>query len=465
MTGIGYRRLNSEPALPGYMRILIIDDEESIRTTLGVMLQDLGHEVMSAADAQSALREVEKSQFDIAFLDLKLDGTNGLDLLPELIRNNPHLDVVVFTAFASIESAVEAMQSGAADYLPKPFTPEQVRQTLRKISKTRQLEGRVANLESRLSADSPPASVDTLEPSVEKAFSIAFKAAASPATVLLLGESGTGKSVLARAIHDRSPQRDKAFVTISCPSLSAELLQSELFGRVKGAYTGALTDTWGKVAAADGGTLFLDEIGELPLDIQPKLLRLLQEKEYERVGEAKTRRANVRVIAATNRNLETAVQEKLFREDLFYRLNVVPIRMPPLRERPQDLKQMSNSYLNFFGSQCGKRINGFSPEVQSAMHQYAWPGNLRELRNVVEHAVIFASGNRIEMSDLPEQLNHSGQTGPRNDVRVGMKIPLEELETEHIRQVLAQTSTMEEAAQVLGISRGTLYERKKKLNL
>jgi NtrC-family two-component system response regulator AlgB len=447
------------------MRILIIDDEERIRTTLGVMLQDLGHEVVSAADGPGALREVEKAQFDTAFLDLKLDGTNGLDLLPELLRNNPHLDVVVFTAFASIESAVAAMQRGASDYLPKPFTPEQVRQTLRKINKTRQLEGRVANLEARLSSDSPPASVETVEPAMEKAFYLAFKAAASPATVLLLGESGTGKSVLARAIHDHSLQRDKAFVTISCPSLSAELLQSELFGRVKGAFTGAVSDSWGKVAAAEGGTLFLDEIGELPLEIQPKLLRLLQEREYERVGEAKTRRANVRVIAATNRDLEAAVREKQFREDLFYRLNVVPIRMPPLRERPQDLKQMANSYLAFFSSQCGKRIGGFSPEVQSALQQYAWPGNLRELRNVIEHAVIFTSGKQIELSDLPEQLAQPG-TGPReHNVHVGMKIPLERLENEHIRRVLAQTTTMEEAAQVLGISRGTLYERKKKLNL
>jgi two-component system, NtrC family, response regulator AlgB len=447
------------------MRILIIDDEESIRTTLSVMLQDLGHEVACGADAPAALREVEKAQFDVAFLDLKLDGTNGLDLLPDLLRHNPHLDVVVFTAFASIENAVEAMQRGASDYLPKPFTPEQVRQTLRKIGRARQLEGRVANLEARLSSDSPPASVETVEPAMEKAFYLAFKAAASPATVLLLGESGTGKSVLARAIHDHSPQRDKAFVTISCPSLSAELLQSELFGRVKGAYTGAINDSWGKVAAADGGTLFLDEIGELPLEIQPKLLRLLQEKEYERVGEAKTRRANVRVIAATNRNLESAVREKHFREDLFYRLNVVSIRMPPLRERPHDLKQMAASYLNFFGGQCGKRLGGFSPEVQSALQRYAWPGNLRELRNVIEHAVIFASGNRIELSDLPEQLNQPENATPQNDVHVGMKIPLEQLENEHIRRVLAQTTTMEEAAQVLGISRGTLYERKKKLNL
>lgn len=447
------------------MRILIIDDEASIRTTLSVMLQDLGHEVVSAANAGAALREVERAQFDLAFLDLKLDDTNGLDLLPELLRNNAQLNVVVFTAFASIESAVDAIQRGASDYLAKPFTPEQVRQTLRKVSKTRQLEGRVANLESRLSNDSPPASVETAEPAVEKAFYLAFKAAASPATVLLLGESGTGKSVLARAIHDQSPQRDRAFVTISCPSLSAELLQSELFGRVKGAYTGAVSDSWGKVATADGGTLFLDEIGELPLEIQPKLLRLLQEKEYERVGEAKTRRANVRVIAATNRNLETAVREKLFREDLFYRLNVVPIRMPPLRERPHDLKQMAASYLAFFSSQCGKRISGFSPEVATAMQNYAWPGNLRELRNVVEHAVIFATDNCIELRDLPELLGQSGGPATRSDVHVGMRIPLEKLENEHIRRVLAQTTTMEEAAQVLGISRGTLYERKKKLNL
>ena len=446
------------------MRILIIDDEENIRSTLTVMLQGLGHEVVGAGTAPAALSAVDKTQFDVAFLDLKLDGENGLDVLPELLRNNAHLDVVVFTAYASIESAVEAMRRGAADYLPKPFTPEQIRQGLRKLVKTRQLEGRVANLEARLSNAVPPTSVETLEPAMERTFHLAFTAAASTASVLLLGESGTGKSVLARAIHERSPQKDKAFVTISCPSLSGELLESELFGRVKGAFTGAVSDAWGKVAVADGGTLFLDEIGELPLAIQPKLLRLLQEKEYERVGESRTRSANVRVIAATNRNLEAAVREKTFREDLFYRLNVIAIRVPPLRERPQDLKQIAAGCLQFFSAQCGKRLTGFAPEAQAAFDRYGWPGNLRELRNVIEHAVIFAAGPKIALQDLPEQLSLPGTQPSGEGVHVGMRIPLEQLENEHIRRVLAQTSTMEEAAQILGISRGTLYERKKKMS-
>src|ERR1017187_9796820 len=286
----------------GSMRLLIIDDEENIRTTTAVVLEAMGHEITGVANRAAALKQLEDDHFDIAFLDLKLEGESGLDLLPELLKIDPLLEVVVFTAYASIETAVEAMRRGAVDYIPKPFTPEQIRQVLGRIINARKLRERVAELESRLSSDAPTTDLTTSEPAMQKVVELALKAAATPATILLLGESGTGKTVLARAIHANSPQKEKSFVTVNCPSLSRELLESELFGHVKGAFTGAVGDKIGKVALADGGTLFLDEIGELPLEIQPKLLRLLQEKEYERVGEAKTRRANVRVISATNRN-------------------------------------------------------------------------------------------------------------------------------------------------------------------
>ncbi len=446
------------------MRLLIIDDEESIRKTVAVLLEGMGHEAVAVEDRSSALKQLDRGHFDVVLLDLKLNGDSGLDLLPELLKSRPQLDVVVCTAYASIETAVEAMRLGATDYLPKPFTPEQVRQLLQKIVKNRNLEGRVAELESRLRANSPEADLSTHEPATERALGLAFKAANSAATLMILGESGTGKTVLARAIHERSPRKDQPFVTISCPSLSRELLESELFGRVKGAYTGALSDAWGKVAMADGGTLLLDEIGELPLEIQPKLLRLLQEKEYERVGEAKTRRADVRVVAATNRHLEQAVRDGRFREDLFYRLNVIAIQLPPLRERRKDLKRMAHGYLQFFASQCGKRVNDFSTEAEQVMEQYAWPGNLRELRNVVEHAVILTNSNHIQLADLPDKLSQGTAGLNGAGTQVGMRISLEQLENEHIRRVIAQASTMEEAAQVLGVDPATLYRRRKKMS-
>ena len=441
------------------MRVLIVDDESSIRKTCRLAVETMGHEVTDVASGVRAVKAVEETAFDVCFLDVKLGAEDGLEVLARLLQSAPTLAVVLFTAFANIATAVEAMRRGAFDFIPKPFTPDQIRAVLAKVAKTRSLETRVLQLESQLADEAPAVDLTSAEPAMQRALQVAFKAAETSATLLILGPSGTGKSVIAREAHRCSARREAAFVTINCPSLSRELLESELFGHVKGSFTGAVADAPGKVAAADGGTLFLDEIGEMPLEIQPKLLRLLQEHEYERVGEARVRKSDARIIAATNRNLAAEVKAGRFREDLFYRLNVITVTLPGLRDRPGDLRRLADSYLAFFAARIGKRMQGFAPEVTEAFAGYPWPGNLRELRNVIERAVILASGETIVPADLPEEFHRR----PDAAVALGSPVTLEAIEAEHIRRILAGARTLEDAARVLGIDPATLYRKRQKL--
>lgn len=442
------------------MRILLIDDERNINRMMSVALETDGHEVVAVESSSGAVGQMRKAPFDVAFLDLRLGQEDGLAVLAQLRRADPALAVVIVTAFASIPTAVEATKLGATDYLPKPFTPDQVRLVLGRIEEKRGLQQRVDDLEALFEVQAPDSRPASPDSAMGKVLELAWQTAASQASIILLGESGTGKSVLARAIHQRSLRAERPFVTVSCPSLSRELLESDLFGHVKGAFTGAVTETHGKVAAAGGGTLYLDEVGELPMEIQPKLLRVLQEREYERVGETQTRRADVRVISSTNRDLARAIKEGKFREDLYYRLNVVSLELPPLRERPLDLERLAAAHLRYFARQTGKAIHDFSSEAKAAMRRYPWPGNLRELRNAIERAVILSPGPLIEAGHLSTITGASDAEGGASEV--GSAITLAELQDEHIRRVLARTSRLEEAAEILGIDVATLYRKRRR---
>jgi NtrC-family two-component system response regulator AlgB len=442
----------------GSFQLLVIDDEASLRRTLRTALESMGHRVAEAAARAQAIEALRTQRFDLAFLDLRLGTEKGLELLPELLQAAPGLHVVIITAHASLDSAIEAMRKGAFDYLPKPFTPNQLRVVLDRSALVRGLRTRVAALEERVGQLPPEVELDTAEPSVREALDVAFQVAPTEATVLLRGESGTGKGVLARALHARSNRAARPFVTVHCPSLSAELLESDLFGHVKGAFTGAIADKAGKVDAADGGTLFLDEIGDLPPPLQPKLLRLIQDRIYERVGEPTARTADVRIVAATNRDLESEVKSGRFREDLFYRLNVIEVTLPPLRQRRKDVLPLARHLLAFFARQSGKAVTGFTLEAEKAMAAYAWPGNVRELRNAVERGVILTRDTTVGLEHLPGQLTAASAAR----VELGAPVTLEELEAEHIRRVVASSPSLEEAARVLGIDPSTLYRKRKR---
>ncbi len=458
------------------MDILIVDDERTVRQATSYALQAEDHYVEAAEDSATALRRVKEAAFDVVFLDLRLGAEDGIDVMKKILELKPEQLVVIFTAHGSIQTAVKATRLGAFDFMEKPFLPEQLRAILLKAGKALHTQGEVQELKrtvvalkSEVQTNLAPMHFDSEDEATREALDNLFRAAATTASILILGESGTGKSVIAREVHERSLLADKPLVTISCPSLSKELLESELFGHVRGAFTGAVKDKVGKVALADGGTLFLDEIGDLPMDIQSKLLRLLQEREYERVGDNKTFKANVRVIAATNRDLRQCVIDGTFREDLYYRLNVIAVTIPPLRARRRDLRVFAKRYLDYFSKQVGRSFEGFDAAGWDAITRHGWPGNLRELRNAIERAAILAKGPAIRAEDLPSPAEVGATAvGDRDSapvMRVGSRVSVDDLESAHIRGVLGWAPSLQEAAEILGIDKATLYRKRKRLDL
>ena len=446
-----------------FLNVLVVDDELNIRKALAACLEAEGHKVHAVGNAEDALAAVNRRSFDVAFVDLFLGKDSALELIPKLLSAGPWMKVVVITAYASVDTAVESMKRGAADYLPKPFTPAQVTLVVQKAAELRALEQRVADLQGAAGAGGPPPDLTTRSPAMQRAINLARQVADSDVTVLLCGESGTGKGVIARALHSWSPRANKPFSTVACPALSPELLESELFGHIKGAFTGAVRDNAGRIASSEGGTLFLDEIGDLPSRLQPKLLRFLQDHCYERVGDPATRQSDVRVITATNVDLEKAVSEGRFREDLFYRINVIRVDIPPLRERSEDIAPLAEGMLVHLAMQHRRPGRAFTDSAKAALKGYRWPGNVRELRNVIERAAILCPSEQVGPEHL--MLSAASISPTAGLPSIGDPITIDQLEELHIRAVLAATPSIEKASQILGMDTVTLWRRRKKYGI
>jgi len=438
--------------------ILVVDDEKNIRTHLSTYLGSLGHRVETADDGAQALALLGRLAPDVVFSDVRMAGMDGMELLREVRRRRPEAVVVLMTAYATIAGAVEAMREGAYDYLVKPFSLDEVGLLVGRVLEVHGL--RQENRRLRTAVEEP-ALLESASPAMQRVLATAHQVAASDVTLLLTGESGTGKNVLASAIHRWSPRRNGPFVTIACTTLAEHLLESELFGHVRGAFTGAWKDRPGRLEAARGGSLFLDEVGELPPELQAKLLRFLEERRFERVGGAETLEVDARIIAATNRDLEAEVRAGRFREDLFFRLNVVALRLSALRDHLEDLPALVDIILARLCARHGRGLLTLDDAARAALAAYRWPGNVRELVNALERAVVLAHGNTIRTDDLPDRLVAPALDGPPPPSGSS----LEDLEQRHVRQVLAESSTLEEAAARLGINVTTLWRKRKRWGL
>jgi len=464
--------------------ILIVEDEKNLLKSLTITLEMDGHRVVAVKKAEEALAYLGKEVFDVILTDLRLPGMDGIELLKRVKRLQPGAEVLIMTAFGTIENAVLAMKLGAFDYITKPFRESELRIRIQKALERSELKSRLRQLERTLQDRYHSDKIVARSPLMREILNRAMAVASSESTVLITGESGTGKELIARAIHQWSPRRDGPFITINCGAIPENLLESELFGHVRGAFTGALSTKPGLIEEADGGTLFMDEIGEASPTIQVKLLRFLELGEFRRVGDNKSRQVNVRLIVATNKDLQKEIAAGRFREDLFYRINVVPIHLPPLRQRKEDIPFLVQDFIRFYAQKLGKSVNSITPEAMSRLLQYDWPGNVRELENTLEYAINFAQGETIEIRDLPLQFQTDtvtqypsfkpdlpppkggvpSQAGPGQGL-VGQG-SLADIEKAHILQVLQQTGwNRRKACQILKISKATLYRRLKSFGI
>ena len=451
-------------------RVLVVDDEPDMVENCARILKRSGYQCLTATDPHRALTLVEAEHPDLLLTDLKMPGMDGMELLRRARESDPALPIILITGFASIESAVAAIKDGAFDYLPKNFSVDQLRVAVERGLRQRELQLENRNLRDQLQGALGFENLIWRSPAMTKIFELVRKAARSDANILVLGESGTGKELIARAIHANSPRATQAFVPVDCASLPEQLLESELFGHEKGAFTGAVKSKRGLMEVADRGTLFLDEIGELPLALQAKLLRVLQERQLRHVGGTSQIDVDVRVVSATNRDLREAVAKGQFREELYYRVNVIAIPLPPLRERAGDLKLLAHAFLKRYG---GARVTGFDDAALHALEAYPWPGNVRELQNVVERACALADGERITRSDLPDYLlQGGGSRPPLAAVPTGLSLPasgdlplkdakekwMQVLEASYLRDLLeGHGGNVSAAAKAAGIDRKTFH--------
>jgi len=444
--------------------ILVVDDEKDICKALSILLTKEGYSVKEAYNGEEALELIKKENFDVVMTDIRMEKVDGFEVLKQAQKISPETSVLMMTAFASVGSAVEAMRAGAVDYITKPFINDEIRLTIRRLIESRNLQMENLILRQELS-QRPPAFTNIIGTSdaIQKIFSMMEKVIPSKSNILITGESGTGKGMVAEAIHESGPRKDKPFISINCGAIPENLLESELFGHKKGSFTSAIEDKKGLITMANSGTLFLDEVGELPPALQVKLLNVIQTRELTPVGDTRVITVDVRIIAATNADLMQRVKESRFREDLFYRLNVIEIKMPPLRERKDDMPLLIKHYIDVFAKETGKTIKDIDYEAMQALLAYDWPGNIRELRNTIERAVVLVDGEVITIHDLTDKFRTLDIEGVSTS---SLRQALDHFEMEYVRRSLAENKGNKEAtAAKLGIDLATLYRKLKKLKI